>query len=236
MSKDGDGTVCWLASFDIGKKNFSFYIEEVDLSELKKNKDLPKSKRYKPCGTPTEDFQDVLDSICSTGKKILLENLDLTYGCDQSKYLDPKVLYNMISTLDEYVEYWKQCDVFVIEKQMSFGKKCNIMALKLGQHCWSYFAIKYEGKEIVEFPAYHKTQVLGSTKILTTTRAGKQRYKAITKPARKKWCINRALVILDSRDDIDTISQIQDSRKKDDLCDVICQLQAYKYLYYVNKD
>ena len=161
-----------------------------------------------------------MDSICSTGKKILLENLDLTYGCDQRKYLDPKVLYNMISTLDEYVEYWKQCDVFVIEKQMSFGKRCNTMALKLGQHCWSYFAIKHTGKEIVEFPAYHKTQVLGATKILTTTRAGKKRFKAITKPARKKWCINRALVILDARDDIDTISQIQDSRKKDDLCDV----------------
>lgn len=235
MSKS-DNDIVWLASFDIGKKNFSFYVEEVDVAQLRECKDVPKTRRYKACGTPTRKFQPILDEVCSTGKKILLENVDLTIGCDKGKYLDPKVLRNMIEILDDYAEFWEQCDVFIIEKQMSFGKRHNTMALKLGQHCWSYFAIKYETKTIEEFPAYHKTQVLGATKIEKTTKAGKKRYKAIDKPARKKWCVQRALAIMGERNDIETLSQIQESRKKDDLCDVICQLQAYKYLTYVKVD
>jgi hypothetical protein len=225
--------IVWLASFDIGKKNFSFYIEEVDLSKLLECKDVAKTDRYEACGTPTSAFQPTLDDICLTGKKILLDNVDLTKGCDKKQYLDPLTMYNMIELLDEYSEYWDQCDAFIIEKQMSFGKRHNTMALKLGQHCWSYFAIKYGKKIIEEFPAYHKTQVLGAAKMKKETKSGKIRYKAIDKPSRKKWCITQALSILKSRNDSETISQIESSRKKDDLCDVICQLQAYKYLKYI---
>ena len=226
--------IVWLASFDIGKKNFSFYIEEVDISTLHQQPDVPKSQRYETGGIPQDDFKEVLHSVCSTGKRILLENVDLTAGCDKGQYLDMKVLYNMTKLLDEYAEYWNQCDIFLIEKQMSFGKRYNTMALKLGQHCWSYFSIKYEKGVIEEFPAYHKTQVLGAPKIEKTSKTGKRSYKAMDKPARKKWCIEEALRIIRSRDDVETLTQIQGSRKKDDLCDVICQLQAYKYLHYVD--
>lgn len=229
-----DSNIVWLASFDIGKKNFSFYVEEVDLNELRHCNDVPKTRRYEACGTPTTSFQPTLDKLCFIGKKILLENVDLTVGCDKSQYLDPKTMHNMIEILDQYSEYWEQCDAFVIEKQMSFGKRHNTMALKLGQHCWSYFAIKYGKVSIEEFPAYHKTQVLGAEKLKKETKSGKVRYKAIDKPARKKWCISKALSILEGRGDLDTISVIQATRKKDDLCDVICQLQAYKYLKYVD--
>ena len=228
-----DSNIVWIASFDIGKKNFSFYIEEIDINKLHECKDVSKNNRYEECGIPSDMFNPVLNQLCSTGKKILLENVDLTIGCDKSKYLDPKTMYNMIDVLDQHSEYWEQCDTFIIEKQMSFGKRHNTMALKLGQHCWSYFAIKYGKAIIEEFPAYHKTQVLGAEKIRKETKTGKVRYKAVGKPARKKWCIARALAILVERGDHNTISQIQDSRKKDDLCDVICQLQAYKYLHYV---
>lgn len=221
----------WAASFDIGKKNFSFYIEEFSLDDLC-IEDVDKSERYNPCGTPTDKFSHVLDTVCKSGQKILLENIDLTKGCDDKKYLDTKVLYNMIELLDDYEEYWKQCDIFVIEKQMSFGQRHNTMALKIGQHCWSYFAIKYPKSRIEEFPAYHKTQVLGASKIEKITKSGKKTYKAIDKPSRKKWCIAKAIDILRLRNDIDTIEVIQKSRKKDDLCDVICQLQSYKYLTY----
>ena len=225
--------IVWLASFDIGKKNFSFYIEEVDVSTLRRQPGIPKSQRYKPCGAPQDGFQEVLHSVCSTGKRILLENVDLTSGCKE-QYLDMKVLHNMTKLLDEYAEYWEQCDIFLIEKQMSFGKRHNTMALKLGQHCWSYFSIKYEKCIIEEFPAYHKTQILGTPKIEKISKTGKRSYKAIDKPARKKWCIEEAMRIVSSREDLETLTQIRGSRKKDDLCDVICQLQAYKYLHYVD--
>ena len=225
----------WLASFDIGKKNFSFYIEELEPAKLDHCNNIPKFQRYESDGTPTAEFKLALGHMYSIGTKILLENVDLTDGCDKNQYLDPKTMYNMIEILDKYSEYWKQCDVFVIEKQMSFGRKYNTMALKLGQHCWSYFAIKHGNVPIVEFPAYHKTQILGAGKTRKVTKTGKVSYKSLDKRARKKWCIEQALAILDIRADIDTAVYIQATRKKDDLCDVICQLQAFKYLNYIDK-
>jgi hypothetical protein len=168
-------------------------------------------------------------------EKILLENNDITQNCNSKDYLDPKTFYNMTELLDNYQEYWDKCDIFIIEKQMSFGKTCNTMALKLGQHCWSYFSIYYgTSKEIIEFPAYYKTQILGSKKDKKTTKNGKITYKAIDKPNRKKWCINKCMEILEQRNDEDTIDLIFKNKKKDDLCDVICQLQSFKILKYVD--
>lgn len=229
-------TIIWVASFDIGKKNFSFYIEEFDTDILTTLDNIPKPSRFYPNGTPTPKFNDILTSLYKTGSKILLENVDLTHGCDPKAYLDTKIMYNMTDLLDQYSSYWEQCDIFVIEKQMSFGQKHNTMALKLGQHCWSYFSIRYPiEKSIVEFPAYHKTQILGAEKLEKCTRAGKVSYKAVDKPTRKKWCITKALDILTLRDDIPTTTIISQSKKKDDLSDVICQLQAFKYCHYVDQ-
>ena len=225
-------SITWIASFDIGKKNFSFYIEEFDSNIIKSLKNIPKQTRFNNNGTPTPTFNNILTDIYKTGTKILLENVDLTHGCNPKSYLDINILYNMTNLLDKYSNYWDQCDIFVIEKQMSFGKRTNTMAMKLGQHCWSYFAFKYSRfKPIIEFPAYYKTQILGSQKDKTKN----NKYKAISKPKRKIWCVNKAMKIIEDRKDQETLTQIQKSKKKDDLCDVICQLQAFKYLAYVDK-
>ena len=32
--------IVWIASFDIGKKNFAFYIEEINLKELQEIKNI----------------------------------------------------------------------------------------------------------------------------------------------------------------------------------------------------
>ena len=228
-----DSDIVWIASFDIGKKNFAFYIEEFDKSEIMKLPRVQSSKRYNSDGTTTPDFEKIVKKVCTNGKSIIFENSDLTEGCKKSSYLDPETYHNMTDLLDRYVDYWDQCDAFVIEKQMSFGKRHNTMALKLGQHCWSYFAFKYgRFKEIVEFPAYHKTQVLGAKKIISK---GGTKYKAIDKPARKKWSVEKAISILKDRNDDKTISTLTSARKRDDLADVLCQLQAFKILVYIDK-
>lgn len=230
-----DDDIIWVASFDIGKKNFAFYIEEFDKSDIIKLPNIPKIERYNNNGTTTPVFADVIRKVCQNGKLILFENNDLTEGCDKNAYLDTESLHNMTDLLDEYIDYWNKCDAFVIEKQMSFGKKYNTMALKLGQHCWSYFSFKYgRSKEIVEFPAYHKTQILGAEKLEKQTKKGKISYKAIDKPARKKWSVTKAMSILTEREDFDTISKMTSARKRDDLADVLCQLQAYKILVYID--
>lgn len=233
MNTEEDSGLIRVASFDIGKKNFSFYVEEFSVSTMLKISNTKQSDRYNSNGTITDLFKPQLESVCREGKKLLLENHDITVDCDSKAYLDTNTFYNMNDLLDKYTEYWDSCDIFVIEKQMSFGNKHNTMALKLGQHCWSYFCIKYgKTKEIIEFPAYHKTQILGSEKDEKISKTGKITYKAIDKPKRKKWCIQKGLDILKSRNDDNTVEIITKSKKKDDLCDVICQLQAYKIIKY----
>ena len=42
MSNNHEG-ILWVASFDIGKKNFSFYIEEFDVDALRQVKNINKN-------------------------------------------------------------------------------------------------------------------------------------------------------------------------------------------------
>ena len=210
----------------------------MDIKDLQDLKNIPEKKRYNIDGTPTTDMQKLLDQVCINGITILHKNSDLTHNCEKGKYLDPETFHNMIDLLDEYSDYWDKCSFFVIEQQMSFGKnKRNTMALKLGQHCYSYFVIRYgRFKHVIEFPAYHKTQVLGAQKIKGKKyKNGNYRWKTIDKPARKKWSINKATEILSNRGEEDTIRNIKTKTKKDDLADTLTQLQAFKYLCFVNK-
>ena len=97
----------WFASFDIGKKNFAFCIEEVNVSSLHDISNIPLHQRYLKDGTYTDSFKDIIRRVCSNGRIILLENVDLTHGCNK-QYLDPKVLINMTHVVDEYTLYWDQ--------------------------------------------------------------------------------------------------------------------------------
>jgi hypothetical protein len=228
--------IIWIASFDIGKKNFAFYIEETNITSLLNLDNIPKINRYNPDGTTTPSFEKLIKNICVNGKTILFKNNDLTKNCNKKSYLDPETFHNMTDLLDKYKKYWDKCQVFIIEEQMQFGTRRNTMALKLGQHCYSYFSFNYgRFKQIVEFHSYHKTQILGAQKIKNINKKGKVSYKAIDKAARKKWSIEKATQILKDRNDYITIESLTSKQKKDDLADVLCQLQAFKYLAYIDK-
>ena len=118
-------------SIDIGKKNFSFYIEEFDRSKFLEIENIPLEERYNPNGTTTEKMKEILDKIFMNGRTILHKNLDLTKNCDPKMSLDPETFHNMYEVLNEYTEYWDRCSFFIIEEQMSFGRKMNRMAMKL---------------------------------------------------------------------------------------------------------
>lgn len=228
--------IIWIASFDIGKKNFAFYIEEINLKELQEIKNIPKIKRYKTDGTCTDEFEKIIKAVYMNGKKILIKNIDLTVDTDKNKYFDIEICHNLIDTLDNYEEYFDNVSYIIVEQQMSFGKKVNTMALKLGQHCESYFLFKYgRSKEVIEFPSYYKTQVLGSEKMKKITKTGKISYTSVDKTKRKKWAIDEAIMILAEREDFNSLTEIISMKKADDVSDVIIQLQAFKYLYFVDK-
>jgi hypothetical protein len=232
------GTI-WICSVDIGSVNFAFYIEEIDKKSLIKIKNIPDPKsRYNANGTPTKKMQKILDAVCKNGKTILHKNSDISKNCVKGKKLDQNTFYNMTDLLDSYGDYWDKCCCFVVEQQMNFGKaKRNPKALKLGHHCQSYFMFRYgRFKEVMEFPAYHKTQVLGCEKIRGKKyKNGNYRWKSIDKPARKKWSVVKATEILVERGEEDTIQNIKTKAKKDDLADTLTQLQAFKYLCFVDR-
>jgi hypothetical protein len=226
----------YIASFDLGKKNFAFCVEEVDIEALKKIKNISSSARYNEDGTCTEKMEKILEGVYHTGKIVLYKNLNLTNNCDPKKKLDPETFYNMIDELDKYIEYWDKCSIFVLEEQMSFGKKLNKMAMKLGQHCYSYFTFMYSRwKKVTEYQAFHKTQILGAPKIEGKPyKSGKKRYVAMEKTQRKKWAVQKAVEILTMRGESNILESLTTAKKKDDLADVVCQLQAYKYSEFVD--
>ena len=49
---------------------------------------IPKKERYNKDGTATEHFKSILKQLYLTGTVLMVENIDLTYECDQKKYLD----------------------------------------------------------------------------------------------------------------------------------------------------
>ena len=225
----------YIASFDIGKKNFAFVIEEIDEKSYKKIGDIP--NKYKTDGTPTKEFSDQLVKLSKFSKVILIKNIDLTIGC-QKKYFDSRLFINMTDCLDSFKDYWGKCSVFLIEQQMDFGrKKRNPMARKLGQHCYSYFSIFYRDfKTILEFPAYHKTQVLGAPKkfgkIPKTYKNGKT---VQIQDNRKKWSVRVTKDILERREDNVSLEKLTEKCKQDDMSDCILMIMSYCILKYITK-
>jgi hypothetical protein len=221
-----------IASFDLGKKNFCFYIEETDVSKIN-NLPCINTLRYKEDGTPTDEMKDIIEKVCLNGKTVIHVNKDLTKNTDKSKYLDADIYYNMTEHLDEYKEYFDKCSIIVIEAQM----KKNTMAMKLAQHCYSYFVIKYgKQKKIFEFPAYYKTCTLGCERIFQKTyKNGRNKFKTIDQRSRKKWSVEKALEILKLRGEEKTINNIISKSKKDDFSDTLLQTIAFQIEYFVFK-
>lgn len=156
---------------------------------------------------------------------ILLENHDLTSRGDD---LIP-IMLEMTRVLSSHNDIFDRCNAFLVEQQMFFGKSKNVMAVKLGQHCLSYFITRYGVlRDIQEFPAFHKTRVYNAPKM--------------TKPQRKKWAIDKSVQVLSDRSDPFLTSLLTDFKKKDDVADTILHIQAYKILieteenHYNDKD
>ena len=136
---------------------------------------------------------------------------------------------SLLVFLEQRKNFWNKCHIFVIEQQMSQNKE----SLKISYHLEAYFKTCYGTfKEVVLFPSYHKTQVFQNEEWKRsdplTRRA--ERFERVSYAKRKKACIDKALEILNQREDQNTIWKLDRSQKRDDMCDVICQLQAYKWL------
>ena len=214
-----------IVSIDIGTLNFALSVEEIDLDKLKNLSCAPKgnfpaSKRYNIDGTPTPEFDKILEEVYKNGKIILTHLSSLKSDTEQG------VFQNMIDCLNKYkTEFFDDADYIVIEKQM----KVNQKACRLSVCCISYFVMNYGlSKKIIEFDAYYKTTILGAVKNKKVLKNGNVKYTSVDKPTRKKWAIDQAFSILACKEDYETMSEISGLKKFDDVCDTICMLQAFK--------
>lgn len=226
-----------VASFDIGKKNFAFYLEEFDRKKLNQKLVF----EFEKDGKATEQTSKHIDNqIYLNGKTVLHRNYNLeTCENNEAKKRRNKkkklthedvIFYNLVTVLDKYHDYWKRCQCIIIEQQMSFGSVLNLTAIKLAQHCFSYFCIKYATHlkhRIFNYPAYYKTQLLGAPKVKGNRiyKDGSHNWKAMSKPTRKKWAITEATRVLELRGEKNLMST---HKKKDDLADTLLQLQSFK--------
>jgi len=221
----------WIVSFDIGYKNFSFHIEAFSTESLYVfMKTLPPSTEadYNKDGTPSQRTASILNHLYSTGKTVLHLNEVVS-----DIFHPTNTCHDLTDILDKYIFWWDRCSFFVIEKQMNFKRAKNPKALKLGQHCQSYFMLRYgRSRHIIEFPAFHKTIVLGCKKI--RSKKGVCKYKTIDKPSRKIWSIGKAKYILRLRGE-HTSEILTTTKKLDDLSDTLLQNIAFIYKVFVDK-
>jgi hypothetical protein len=219
----------YLASFDIGTKNLSFYIEKYDPEKLS---DIPKTlkkNRVLPNGKHTKEYAKNIRKLYRSGKCIFF--LKINVGIPDKKHtgkIDQEVFCNTTKMLDSHKHFFDKCSAIIIEQQMSFGKKINLRAIKMAQHIYSHFVNTFLGlKVIFEFSSFHKTQVLCDS----LTKGGKK----LGDKQRKKWSIEEAERLLIIRNDFKSVQDLNKYTKKDDICDCILQAQAWKYLLYVEK-
>jgi hypothetical protein len=237
-------TVC---SFDPGVKNFSFLIEEYDMDIIKGLVCPPKTKRFvkkivsdeepparkkngelkkpkkKKRGEDLEispEYNEFLEEFYHCSRTLFHKNTDVSVGAKitSNKCLNQEIFTELTRLLDDHKEHFDSCQEIVIEEQMSFGARLNLTAIKIAQHVYSYFIIKYGNtKKITIIPAYNKTQLLGCP-------------GGLDKPKRKKWIVEKVKEIWTLRGDLENVEKFSKNKKYDDIADTLGLNMTYMIL------
>lgn len=197
-----------IASFDVGKKNFAQYIEDVDskiLLELEERySKIPKKSKGKINGSLSNDIMEIVDKICLSGTRVQTGVYDLRNSTSDT--LDLTTRKNLLNHLYKYQDIWNTCDIIVIEQQYfktwsgrskrNRGTEANVDAIKIAESIFIWFLDNYPMKYITYFGSQNKTQILGAP------------WK-MKKPQRKKWAEEKAREIYNSRNDVSMIELFQ---------------------------
>jgi|SRR6056297_128687 len=118
-------------------------------------------------------------------------------------------------------ELFDGCHYHIIERQMAI----NYQAIRVQQHIQTYLMTTYRNSDIrpyiIEADAKIKGRKLGCP-------------KGLNKPAYKKWCTDKALLLLKERNDIESYNKIMASKKKDDLADTVCLIEAIRIILNIS--
>ncbi len=226
-----------IASFDVGKKNFAQYIEDVNTATLEELRNdynsLPRSKQRRVKGPMNNEITVLLDAVYLCGTRVDMGVFDLRSAeCvdAKSRGVDMKTRLNIVQHLEAYKYLYDTCDVFIVEQQFTStftpkGRRnptmqSNIDAIKIGEIVMTWLMTHYRDKTIEHYGSQFKTQTLGAP-------------NSLTKPQRKKWSVEKAREIFELREDTEALTQMTASKKggqkQDDVADACIQCQSYKF-------
>jgi hypothetical protein len=124
-------------------------------------------------------------------------------------------LYFLVSDfLDKYLTIFKNCHIVVIERQLPF----NLKATRICQHILTYFMIHLKNiiptlPMLFEIDPKLKGRELGASTHLNE--------KGI-----KQWSVDHCKSLLTKRKDYEALEYLMKQKKKDDLADTVCQIEA----------
>lgn len=144
---------------------------------------------------------------------LVFEKTDFTPQIDE-KTNQNNIYQKLTSYLEQYSNIYKYTHLIIIERQPPI----NYITVRLSQHTLSYFLEKLKGNplnpSIIEInPNLKKSQLGGPTHL--------------TDRAMKKWFVSKTISLCQySKDDL-SLQIIESARKKDDLADARCQIEAF---------
>ncbi len=200
MSSQDEDTVL-IANFDIGKANFSHWIEEVkltDVDSLVDNYNTLKKSKKGIANLQSEEYKAFLKKVYALGRRIHTGVYDIRNSEKQDVY-DMETRRNLITHMESLNELWERCDVFSIEQQflrinrgrrgkMAAGVSANMDAIKISEALMLWLLDKHPNKMHGFFPSSYKTLMLGAPPKLKDKE-------------RKVWCTKEMKVIAECRED-----------------------------------
>lgn len=157
-----------------------------------------------------ENLKKDTDRVWLEGNISYVENANILSE-DRHGYTFDKLL----AFLENKKYLWTDVHIFLIESQMS----SNVKAFKIACQLEAYFKTTYMFKQTIMFPSVYKTKAFSTSE----TSLG-------TYSSRKTFTVNIVNKYLLLRKDVCALRYIDSLKKKDDICDAICQLQAYKLI------
>lgn len=190
-----------IVSFDIGKKNLAYYVEDCSFDDLKNIKSdydkLPtKSKKRKMKEEHSEELREIVDRICLSGKRVITCVHDVREDTTSDKF-DVPTRRNIIKLLDSLIDIFSSAHLVLIEQQFfstwsakgkQKGSEANVDAIKIAELVFSWFLITFPFKEVRYISSVNKTLVLGAP-------------YGLDKVQRKEWSIMKTRQVYYSRKD-----------------------------------
>lgn len=136
------------------------------------------------------------------------------YTEDEVSFTVENTMNNIVNKLKEYEKHFKETHYVIIERQMVE----NYKSTRVMNYLVSYFVQKLKkfgnNAWIIEIDSKMKGRMLKSP-------------SNINKRGLKAWSVEKAIELLKIRKDKNAIEIIESEKKKDDLADVICQVEAF---------